>query len=299
MGDQGANIARTEVLAAKMPDTVGGFQLNRFCASGLEAVNSGAQKKIRSGWDEIVLAGGEESKSRVPMDSDGGAWSMNPATSYDTYFAPQGIGTDLIAATRSQQRAAAAWSGSFVTKSVVPVILDHDEHTQRRTVRMSGSLANHPAPRALGATGRTGLHGHHRKSRLKSPEARQRQELVGEKSLVCGQVPGGDEYMEIRRTEHASRFDHLVMRDELCLEQLASFRRLVLEVDLDQHLERTVDGRGRDAGVVTGDNTLVLESLNTPQARRGRQTDSVGQFDVRLPAITAQLLDNCPISLIH
>ncbi|MBY4130614.1 acetyl-CoA C-acetyltransferase [Rhodococcus fascians] len=147
VGDQGADIARTAVLAAKMPDTVGGFQLNRFCASGLEAVNLAAQK-VRSGWDELVVAGGVESMSRVPMGSDGGAWAMDPVTNYDTYFAPQGIGADLIAtiegftredvdayAVQSQERAAAAWSGGYFTKSVVPVtdqngllILDHDEH---------------------------------------------------------------------------------------------------------------------------------------------------------------------------
>ncbi len=88
VGDQGADIARTAVLAAKMPDTVGGFQLNRFCASGLEAVNLAAQK-VRSGWDELVIAGGVESMSRVPMGSDGGPWAMDPVTNYDTYFAPQ------------------------------------------------------------------------------------------------------------------------------------------------------------------------------------------------------------------
>ena len=152
VGDQGADIARTAVLAAKMPDTVGGFQLNRFCASGLEAVNLAAQK-VRSGWDELVIAGGVESMSRVPMGSDGGAWAMDPQTAYDTYFVPQGIGADLIAtiegftrddvdayAVQSQERAAAAWSGGFFTKSVVPVtdqnglvILDNDEHMRPGT----------------------------------------------------------------------------------------------------------------------------------------------------------------------
>src|SRR5437764_165115 len=84
VGDQGADIARTAVLAAGWPDTVGGVQLNRFCASGLEAVNTAAQK-VRAGWDELVIGGGVESMSRVPMGSDGGAWAMDPATSYDTY----------------------------------------------------------------------------------------------------------------------------------------------------------------------------------------------------------------------
>ena len=96
VGDQGGDIARTAVLAAGLPDTVGGVQLNRFCASGLEAVNTAAQK-VRSGWDDLVLAGGVESMSRVPMGSDGGAWALDPATNYDSYFVPQGIGADLIA----------------------------------------------------------------------------------------------------------------------------------------------------------------------------------------------------------
>ena len=96
VGDQGGDIARTAVLAAGMPDTVGGVQLNRFCASGLEAVNTAAQK-VRSGWDDLVLAGGVESMSRVPMGSDGGAMALDPATNYDVGFVPQGIGADLIA----------------------------------------------------------------------------------------------------------------------------------------------------------------------------------------------------------
>src|ERR1700745_859998 len=81
VGDQGGDIARTAVLAARMPDTVGGVQLNRFCASGLEAVNTAAQK-VRSGWDALVLAGGVESMSRVPMGSDGGALGPAPETNY-------------------------------------------------------------------------------------------------------------------------------------------------------------------------------------------------------------------------
>ncbi|CPZ54774.1 Probable acyl-coa thiolase FadA [Mycobacteroides abscessus] len=91
VGDQGGDIARTAVLAAGLPDTTGGVQLNRFCASGLEAINIGAQK-VRSGWDDLVLAGGVESMSRVPMGSDGGAWASDPATNYDVSFVPQGIG---------------------------------------------------------------------------------------------------------------------------------------------------------------------------------------------------------------
>ena len=133
VGDQGGDIARAAVLASGMPVTSGGFQLNRFCASGLEAVNTAAQK-VRSGWDDLVLAGGVESMSRVPMGSDGGAMGLDPATNYDVMFVPQGIGADLIAtiegftrddvdnyALRSQAKAAEAWSGGYFAKSVVPV----------------------------------------------------------------------------------------------------------------------------------------------------------------------------------
>ena len=156
VGDQGGDIARTAVIAAGMPDTVGGFQLNRFCASGLEAVNTAAQK-VRSGWDDLVYAGGVESMSRVPMGSDGGAMMSDPATNYDAYIVPQGIGADLLAtlegfsrddvdayAVQSQERAAAAWSGGYFAKSVVPVrdqngllILDHDEHMRPNTTKES------------------------------------------------------------------------------------------------------------------------------------------------------------------
>ena len=123
------------------------MQLNRFCASGLEAVNTAALK-VRSGMEELVLAGGVEVMSRVPMGSDGGAWAMDPDTSYTTGFVPQGIGADLIAtlegftredvdtfAVESQTRAAKAWANGYFAKSVVPVkdrnglpILDRDEH---------------------------------------------------------------------------------------------------------------------------------------------------------------------------
>ncbi|MGH3438452.1 MAG: acetyl-CoA C-acetyltransferase [Sciscionella sp.] len=171
VGDQGADIARTAVLASGLPDTMGGVQLNRFCASGLEAVNIAAQK-VRSGWDELVIGGGVESMSRVPMGSDGGAWAMDPATAYDTSFAPQGIGADLIAtiegfsredvdafAVRSQHAAAAAWSGGYFAKSVVPVkdangitILDHDEHMRpESTVEGLGKLS--PSFAAIGDMG--------------------------------------------------------------------------------------------------------------------------------------------------
>ncbi|GAB3877782.1 acetyl-CoA C-acetyltransferase [Kibdelosporangium lantanae] len=152
VGDQGSVLPRSAAVLAGLPDTVAGLQVDRFCASGLEAVNQAAQK-VRSGWDELVIAGGVESMSRVPMGSDGGAWAMDPETNYDTYFVPQGIGADLIAtiegfsredvdayAVRSQERAAAAWAGGYFAKSVVPVrdrngvtILDHDEHMRPDT----------------------------------------------------------------------------------------------------------------------------------------------------------------------
>ncbi|MCG8965603.1 acetyl-CoA C-acetyltransferase [Streptomyces sp. CL12-4] len=152
LGDQGADIARTAAVAAGLPDTVAGVQENRFCASGLEAVNMAAMK-VRSGWEDLVLAGGVESMSRVPMGSDGGAWALDPRTNHDTGFVPQGIGADLIAtlegfsrrdvdayAALSQERAAAAWKDGRFDRSVVPVrdrngllVLDRDEHLRPGT----------------------------------------------------------------------------------------------------------------------------------------------------------------------
>jgi acetyl-CoA C-acetyltransferase len=160
IGDQGSDIAKTAAIAAGLPDTVGGVQLNRFCASGLEAVNIAAQK-VRAGWDEVVIGGGVESMSRVAMGSDGGAWAMDPATAYDTYFVPQGVGADLIAtiegfsredvdeyAVSSQQRAAKAWAGGYFANSIIPVVdqngitvLDRDEHMRpESTVETLGNL---------------------------------------------------------------------------------------------------------------------------------------------------------------
>ncbi|GAA1510641.1 acetyl-CoA C-acetyltransferase [Streptomyces albidochromogenes] len=152
IGDQGSDIARIAAIAAGLPDTVAGVQENRFCASGLEAVNMAAMK-VRSGWEDLVLAGGVESMSRVPMASDGGAWFADPMTSYETGFVPQGIGADLIAtlegysrrdvdeyAALSQERAAEAWKDGRFARSVVPVkdrngltVLDHDEHMRPGT----------------------------------------------------------------------------------------------------------------------------------------------------------------------
>ncbi|MDI2028760.1 acetyl-CoA C-acetyltransferase [Saccharopolyspora sp. TS4A08] len=152
VSDQGGDIAKTAAIAAGLPDTVAGVQLNRFCASGLEAVNIAAQK-VRSGWEDAVLAGGVESMSRVAMGSDGGAWAMDPETNYSTGFVPQGIGADLIAtiegfdrgtvdayAAESQDRAAKAWADGRFARSVVPVkdrngvtVLDRDEHIRAGT----------------------------------------------------------------------------------------------------------------------------------------------------------------------
>ncbi|NKQ51919.1 acetyl-CoA C-acetyltransferase [Amycolatopsis sp. K13G38] len=160
VGDQGSVLPRTVALAAGLPDTVGGVQLNRFCGSGLEAVNTSAQK-VRSGWDDLVLAGGVESMSRCPLGTDGGAWMNDPWTNLSTSFIPQGVSADLIAtiegfsredvdayAVQSQQRAAAAWSGGYFEKSIVPVrdqngmvVLDRDEHMRpESTVESLGAL---------------------------------------------------------------------------------------------------------------------------------------------------------------
>ncbi|MDG9930571.1 MULTISPECIES: acetyl-CoA C-acyltransferase, partial [unclassified Pseudomonas] len=146
IGDQGSDIAKTAVLAADWAECVSGVQLNRFCASGLEAVNIGAMK-VRSGFEDLVVVGGVESMSRIPMGSDGGAWALDPATNMQANFVPQGVGADLIAsiegfsrtdvdsfALRSQQKAARAGADGSFNKSLVPVtdqngivILDHDE----------------------------------------------------------------------------------------------------------------------------------------------------------------------------
>jgi acetyl-CoA C-acetyltransferase len=171
IGDQGADIAKTAAIKAGLPETVAGVQLNRFCASGLEAVNIAAQK-VASGWEDLVLAGGVESMSRVPMGSDGGAWAMDPETNYDTSFVPQGISADLIAtveefsredvdgyAARSQERAAAAREAGKFNGSVIPVkdlnenvVLDSDEFIRPgTTVETLGKL--NPSFAAMGEMG--------------------------------------------------------------------------------------------------------------------------------------------------
>ena len=146
VGDQGADIAKTAVQVADWDVSVAGMQINRFCASGLEAVNLGAMK-VRSGFEDLVVVGGVESMSRVPMGSDGGAWARDPQTNLHSHFTPQGVGADLIAtlegfsrqdvdayALHSQQKAARARADGSFNKSLVPVqdqngiiLLDHDE----------------------------------------------------------------------------------------------------------------------------------------------------------------------------
>jgi acetyl-CoA C-acetyltransferase len=154
VGEQGANVARVAAINADYAESVPGKQINRFCASGLEAVNTAAAQ-IMSGQSDAAIGGGLEAMSRVPMGSDGGAMAIDPQTAYHSYFAPQGIGADLIAtlhgfsredvdayAVASQQRAAHAWENGYFSKSIVPirnhigeVVLDHDE-----TVRADASL---------------------------------------------------------------------------------------------------------------------------------------------------------------
>jgi acetyl-CoA C-acetyltransferase len=182
VGEQGADIARTAALVAGYETSGPGFQLNRFCASGLEAVNIAAAK-VRSGWHDLILAGGVESMSRVPMGSDGGAWAQDPETAYRTGFVPQGIGADLIAtlegfsrqdvdtyAAESQLRAAKAIADGAFEKSVVPVVdlngqvvLDHDEFPRPgTTVETLGALKpSFAAVAEMGGFGAVALQKYH------------------------------------------------------------------------------------------------------------------------------------------
>ncbi|MBC6980446.1 acetyl-CoA C-acetyltransferase [Caulobacter sp. 17J80-11] len=146
VGEQGADIARTAVLTAGYAQTTAGVQVNRFCASGLEACNMAAAK-VMSGEADFAIGGGVEAMSRVPMGSDGGAWPVDPSSAFSTYFVPQGVSADMIAskygfsradvdayAVESQKRSARSWKEGRFKNSVVPVkdqlgltILDHDE----------------------------------------------------------------------------------------------------------------------------------------------------------------------------
>lgn len=152
VGEQGSVLPKVAALKAGWDFRCAGVQVNRFCASGLEAVNLAAQK-VRSGWEDLVVAGGVESMSRVPIGSDGGAWAQDPATNSETLFVPQGIGADLIAtldgytradvdafALESQRRATAARAAGYFKNSVVPVrdfigqtILAEDEFIKPKT----------------------------------------------------------------------------------------------------------------------------------------------------------------------
>ena len=171
IGDQGADIAKTAAIAAGWDNDVAGVQINRFCASGLEAVNLAAQK-VRSGWEDLVVAGGVESMSRVPMGSDGGPWALDPETNMACDFIPQGIGADLIAtidgysrvdvdqfAEQSQKKAAAAQANGYFDKSIIPVkdkagvvILDKDEFI-KPTTTAEGLSALKPSFATMGQIG--------------------------------------------------------------------------------------------------------------------------------------------------
>ena len=171
IGEQGSVIAKVAALKAGWDWQCAGVQLNRFCASGLEAVNMAAQK-VRSGWEDLVVAGGVESMSRVPIGADGGAWAQDPATNSATDFVPQGVGADLIAtlegfsredvdrfAVTSQQRAAQARAEGYFRNSIVPVtdmlgqtILDEDEFIKPRTT-VEALAGLKPSFEQLGAMG--------------------------------------------------------------------------------------------------------------------------------------------------
>jgi len=168
VGEQGANVARVAAIMADYAESVPGKQINRFCASGLEAVNTAAAQ-VMSGQSDAAVGGGVECMSRVPMGSDGGAMAIDPQTAYKSYFAPQGIGADLIAtlhgfsredvdayAVASQHRAAEAWSKGYFGKSVVPirnhvgdVVLEHDE-TVRGDASMESLAGLNPAFAMMG-----------------------------------------------------------------------------------------------------------------------------------------------------
>ena len=171
IADQGGDIAKTAAIAAGWDNDVAGVQINRFCASGLEAVNMAAQK-VRSGWEDVVVAGGVESMSRIPMGSDGGPWALDPETNLKSKFVPQGIGADLIAtldgytrsdvdefAANSQRKAAAAQAAGHFDKSIVAVkdkagvvILDKDEFI-KPTTTAEGLAKLNPSFEMMGGMG--------------------------------------------------------------------------------------------------------------------------------------------------
>ena len=170
VGEQGSVIPRTALINAGYAETTSGLQVNRFCGSGLEAVNLAAAK-VKSGEAQMAIGGGVEAMSRVPMGSDGGAWPMDPAIAFDAYFVPQGISADLIAtkyghsrddvdayAVESHKRAAAAWEEKRFAKSILPVkdvigqtVLDRDE-TIRPNTDMQSLGALKPSFAQLGSS---------------------------------------------------------------------------------------------------------------------------------------------------
>jgi len=171
VGEAGADIARTAALVAGYGDQVPGIQINRFCASGLDAVNFAAAE-VMSGQHDLVIGGGVESMSRVGIGASGGAWAMDPTIAVEHYFLPQGISADLIAtkygfsrddvdayAVESQKRAARSWEEGRFKKSVVPVkdvngltILAHDEH-MRPTATMQSLAQLQPSFVQMGEMG--------------------------------------------------------------------------------------------------------------------------------------------------
>ena len=171
VGEQGSDIARIAVINAEYAETVAGVQIDRFCASGLEACNIAAAK-VMTGEADMAIGGGVEAMSRVPMGSNGGAWSSDPSIAIKSYFVPQGISADLIAtkygfsrddvdafAIESQKRAATAWKEGRFAKSIVPVkdqmgavILDHDEH-MRPDADMQSLAGLNPSFAGLGGMG--------------------------------------------------------------------------------------------------------------------------------------------------
>ncbi len=171
VGEQGGDIARIAVLNADYAETTAGVQIDRFCASGLEACNMAAAK-VMTGEADMAIGGGIESMSRVPMGASGGAWPSDPQIALKSYFSPQGVGADTIAtkwgfsrddvdafAVESQKRAAQAWKEGRFSKSIVPVKdqmggirLDHDEH-MRPDATMQSLASLNPAFEGLGAMG--------------------------------------------------------------------------------------------------------------------------------------------------
>jgi acetyl-CoA C-acetyltransferase len=171
VGEQGANVARVAALYADYDQSVSGVTLNRFCASGLEAVNRAAAD-VMGGQSRLTIGGGVESMSRVPMGSDGGAWMSDPQVAHKTYFVPQGIGADLIAtlhgysradvdayAVESQRRAAHAQASGWFDEALIPVrnrfgevVLERDEHLRPNTT-LEGLGQLKPAFADLGRSG--------------------------------------------------------------------------------------------------------------------------------------------------